>query len=116
MIGVPEDTRAHGHETLRGHAGTFPDALFCENDELAVGCCRALAERGLRVPDDVAVVGCDGIDEAAFLQPPLTTIVQPVDEMCRLGWEFLKRRIADRDAERRHAVLPARLEVRASHG
>ena len=51
-------------------------ALFVANDQMAMGALRALAEAGRRVPDDVSVVGFDDIPEAAFSQPPLTTIRQ----------------------------------------
>jgi LacI family transcriptional regulator len=117
-IDTPENTRAHGRTSLLAHADThgFPDAIFCENDELAVGCYRALRERGLTVPGDVAVIGCDGIDEVGYLSPELTTIVQPTAELCQVAWTFLKNRMLDRTRERQHAVLPATLQRRESHG
>jgi DNA-binding LacI/PurR family transcriptional regulator len=55
-------------------SGTRPDALFCFNDQLALGAMRTAAQRGLRVPDDVAVVGFDDIEDGRYSTPTLTTI------------------------------------------
>lgn len=51
-----------------------PDAVFCFNDLLAIGALRALYERGIRVPEDIAVIGFDDIESAQFTRPLLTTI------------------------------------------
>ncbi|MDG4821763.1 LacI family DNA-binding transcriptional regulator [Asanoa sp. WMMD1127] len=58
-------------------------AVFCANDQQALGLLRAFHERGVRVPDDVSVVGFDDIPEAEFMSPPLTTIRQDFDEVGR---------------------------------
>ncbi len=94
----------------RGH----PDAVFCHNDDAAIAVYRALCDLGLRVPEDVALVGCDGIEDTEFLPVPITTIVQPVEEMSRIAWEFLKNRMENPEAPPQHRVLEARLEIRAS--
>jgi LacI family transcriptional regulator len=109
-------TRAGGREALDAHiaARGCPDGLFCTNDVLAIGAYRALRDRGLRLPDDVALVGCDGIEDVEFLDTPLSTIVQPVEEMCALAWGFLQRRMADPACPPQQVVLPARLRVAAS--
>jgi DNA-binding LacI/PurR family transcriptional regulator/signal transduction histidine kinase len=57
------------------------DALFCANDRMALGAIEVLRERGLRVPQDVAVAGFDGIEEGRYLTPPLTTVIQPLHEL-----------------------------------
>ncbi|HJN14441.1 MAG TPA: LacI family DNA-binding transcriptional regulator [Armatimonadota bacterium] len=93
-----------------------PDALFCQNDILALGAFRAIRDAGLRVPDDVALVGCDGIPVGDYLDPPLSTIRQPVDEMCRLGCEFLADRIEHPGGPVRGATLTARFEPKGSSG
>jgi DNA-binding LacI/PurR family transcriptional regulator len=58
-------------------------AVFCANDQQALGLLRALHERGVRVPEDISVVGFDDIPEAAFMSPPLTTVRQDFDEVGR---------------------------------
>jgi len=69
-------------------------ALFAFNDVSAMGAIRALSESGLRVPEDVSVVGFDDIESAAYQTRGLTTIRQPLEEMGRLATETLLRRIA----------------------
>lgn len=102
-----------------------PDALFCFNDMAAIGVMMGLRRRGLRVPDDIALVGCDDLPLAAQMDVPLTTIAYPITEMCRTAVRFLMERIDCPDREEgaaapllpaRHTVLPARLIVRASSG
>lgn len=91
-----------------------PRAIFCFNDEVAIGACQALLERGLRPGFDTAIVGCDGIEETALLPYPITTIAQPVDEMCGLAWEFLLERLENPSAPLRQKVLTPQLIIRAS--
>jgi len=64
-------------------------ALFVGNDQMALGVLRALREHGLRVPQDVSVVGFDDIPEAAFYEPPLTTIQQDFSTLGRQSVEYL---------------------------
>ncbi len=91
-----------------------PEAIFCYNDQTAIGAYKALLEAGLNIPDDVALVGCDGIDMSEYINPTLTTIVQPFEEMCLLAWQFLQNRINDSDIPRQETILKCRLEVRGS--
>lgn len=66
-----------------------PDGIFCANDMMAVGCYDALKELGLRIPEDVSVVGFDDREIAQFMRPPLTTLVLPHYEMGALASEML---------------------------
>lgn len=75
-------------------------AVFAANDQMALGLLRAFAERGIRVPEDVSVVGFDDIPEAAYLSPPLTTIRQDFDEVGRRSMHLLRQLIeGDADGE-----------------
>jgi LacI family transcriptional regulator len=76
-----------------------PDALFCASDSLAVGARDALRERGLRVPQDVALVGFDNRPFAAHQRPPLTSVALPLYEMGRLAGELLMSAILNGPAE-----------------
>ncbi|HEX5324603.1 MAG TPA: LacI family DNA-binding transcriptional regulator [Capsulimonadaceae bacterium] len=96
------------------NAGSPPDALFCFNDDMAIGAYKALHNLGLRVPDDILLVGCDGLSETEYLERPISTIVQPLEEMCRTAWRFLKNRIADPDAPLQQLILQPELVVRES--
>jgi LacI family transcriptional regulator len=93
-----------------------PHAIVCANDEMAVGALAALAERGLAAPADVAVTGFDGLAITAYLQPPLTTVEQPMREIGAAGVRAALARIADPLAPRHATVLPTRLVVRRSCG
>jgi LacI family transcriptional regulator len=66
-----------------------PDAIFCANDMMAVGCFDALKEMGLRVPDDISVIGFDDREIAQFTRPPLTTLILPHYEMGEIAAELL---------------------------
>ncbi len=66
-----------------------PTAIFCANDLMAIGCYEALRELGLRIPDDVAVMGYDDREIAQHLHPPLTTVLLPHLEMGALAAEQL---------------------------
>jgi LacI family transcriptional regulator len=80
----------------------------------AIGALAAVAARGLRIPMDVAVVGCDGLEMGRYLVPPLSTIVQPVAEVCRLGIGLLVRRLEDPSAPPERRSLEAVFVPRAS--
>jgi LacI family transcriptional regulator/LacI family repressor for deo operon, udp, cdd, tsx, nupC, and nupG len=73
--------------------GARPTAVTCFNDLVAVGVCRALAECGLRVPEDVSVVGYDDIPLLEYLSVPLTSVRVPTHEMGRLAAELLLRHV-----------------------
>lgn len=64
-------------------AKSLPRALFCFNDDLAIGAIRALREEKISVPQEVAVLGFDGIERGKYVHPPLTTVRQPLERMGR---------------------------------
>jgi DNA-binding LacI/PurR family transcriptional regulator len=86
---------ASGYE-MGCQLATNPDvtAIFCGNDPMALGVMRALAERGLRVPDDVSIVGFDDVPEAGFYLPPLTTVRQDFGEVGRQALSALVDRMS----------------------
>jgi LacI family transcriptional regulator len=95
-----------------------PTAIFANYDVLAIGALRGIREAGLRVPEDVSVVGFDDIEQASFAHPTLTTIAQPKQQMGRLSAELLTRLIADDNPPDPQATLdlPVQLVVRESSG
>jgi DNA-binding LacI/PurR family transcriptional regulator len=92
-----------------------PSALFCFNDTIAVGALSALAEAGARAPDDVAVVGFDGLDVGEFTVPPLTTVAHSRDDLGRTAIETLLAQLGGRPVEAER-LLETRLVVRRSCG
>jgi DNA-binding LacI/PurR family transcriptional regulator len=120
---VPADRwhRDDGHQAVAEllATGARPDALLCCNDLLAVGALRALAEAGLRVPDDVAVIGIDDIEEGRFTTPSLTTISPDKAAIARTSVDLLAHRLEEvRDdvprADHEDITTPVTLVVRES--
>jgi len=96
-------------------AARRPTAVTCYNDLVALGVCRALAELGVRVPDDVSVVGFDDIQILDYLPPGLTSVRMPKFEMGRLAAQMLIRHVEAREALPPQKVfLEAELAVRGS--
>lgn len=92
-----------------------PTAIFALNDMMAIGALQALHKRNLRVPDDVAVVGFDGIPLTQYTSPALTTVAQPVTEMGKVAIDLLLARIrGDGPREAQFVVVEPALIVRAS--
>ena len=120
-IGFSQDLVADGHFRLEaGHQAALrllehkPTAVFASNAMMALGLLRALSERRLRCPEDVAVVTFDDPVFSEALRPTLTAVAQPSYELGLRGAEMLLRRIVEPAAERAHVVLNAELMVRES--
>jgi DNA-binding LacI/PurR family transcriptional regulator len=93
-------------------ATSHATAVFCANDQMALGLLRALAEGGRSVPHDVSVVGFDDIPEAAYLIPPLTTVRQDFTAVGRRAIEILQAAIAGKAGPDR--LIGPELVIRAS--
>jgi LacI family transcriptional regulator len=91
-----------------------PEAIFCHSDDVAIAIYRGLCDMKLRVPQDVALVGCDGIQDTEYLECPITTLVQPVAECCGTAWRFLCQRLENPKITRQRAVLQPQLVTRES--
>lgn len=89
-------------------------ALFAFNDISAIGAMSAFRDAGLRVPEDISIIGFDDIQAAAFMNPPLTTVRQPLDEMGALAAKILLRRIRHGDTEPEQLSVQPELVVRQS--
>jgi len=95
-----------------------PTAVFAFNDMSALGIMRAIREQGLKIPEDIAIVGFDDIPIAAYFNPPLTTVRQPQEEMGRKGAELLIKTIKKDEKRSKEAdiVLKPKLIIRKSSG
>jgi LacI family transcriptional regulator, galactose operon repressor len=110
-------TRRGGREAMRAllDRPQHPDAVFCANDLMAIGAIDAARERGLRVPDDVAIAGFDDVDAATIVSPTLTTVRNPSYDTGRTAGELLLSRIGgDYTEGGRTVVLPCPLVRRQS--
>jgi LacI family transcriptional regulator len=117
LIVSEHDSSYDAREALARHIASgrsLPDGIYCFHDVIAMGAHKALCDAGIRMPDDVALVGCDGLAEAEFMSPALSTVVQPVEEMGALAWGFLMRRLAEPDTPLQQTRLRPRLVIRAS--
>lgn len=109
-------TPASGYRAARRlleRGGTFT-ALFVGNDQMALGAIRALRERGVSVPRDVSVVGFDDIPEAAYFEPPLTTVRQDFATLGQQAVDLLLARIEAPDEPPHQRVLYPKLIERSS--
>lgn len=97
-------------------AANPPEALFVCNSLMTLGALRALHELGVRIPDEVALVGFDDMPWAGDLNPPLTAVAQPGYELGQQAVELLLKRFAQPDAPYRKVILQPRLIVRQSCG
>ena len=93
-----------------------PTAIFGAADLLAIGAMQAIEERGLSVPEDIAVVGYNNIDLAAPVKPALTTVSAPGYEMGAAAMTMLMQLMAGHAPKRRRIKLPTKLVVRRSCG
>jgi DNA-binding LacI/PurR family transcriptional regulator len=96
--------------------GPPPTAVFAFNDQMAIGALHALRTSGLRVPEDMAVVGFDGIALGAFTTPELTTVEQPRAEVGKCAVELVFKSLGGLAPSPGQVTLPVRLVVRESCG
>lgn len=103
------------------HMTPPPEAVFVASDSMAIGALKAIRMAGLKAPDDIALVGFDDIPLAAAVEPPLTTVHQPIDQLGFLAASTLIDRLETAsdvtgNNSAQHIVLPTELVVRASCG
>jgi DNA-binding LacI/PurR family transcriptional regulator len=122
MIEAGDFTEEGGHRAMAALLERHPDidAVFAASDVTAAGARRALREAGRRIPEDVALVGYDDSAIARHMEPPLTSVRQPIEEMGRRMIDLLltevadRRPLASRGLERRQMVLATELVSRSS--
>lgn len=90
------------------------DAILCMNDDLAILAASSLQKLGLRCGHDVAIIGFDGIEETMHGPCPITTVRQPIEQMCQLAWDFLGSQMNDPSAPLQQKILTPELVVRES--
>ena len=91
-----------------------PTAIFCFNDNMAVGAMQTARKRGVGIPEDLSIIGFDDLEEAEIVTPALTTIRQPLAEMGRIAVSLLMRLLDNQRLEALHVDLGTRLVVRDS--
>jgi LacI family transcriptional regulator len=91
-----------------------PTAIFASNDMMAMGVMDAVRSRGLRIPEDISIVGFDDIPQAALVRPALTTVHQPLEQMGRVATQYLLDTLKDPGQKINRIELPTELVIRNS--
>jgi DNA-binding LacI/PurR family transcriptional regulator len=121
-VGLTDGLVAHGEFSVPGGRrvlrelmsraeGECPTGVICSSDLMAIGVIQEAAVLGLHVPEDLSVVGFDGIDAASWTQPPLTTVVQPIDEIARTAVSALREQVDEPVARQPSYVFRPRLRI-----
>ena len=105
---------ASGYEAMLALLPHKPDGLFVASDMMAMGAMRAIQEAGLKIPDDIALIGFDDIPAAALTTPPLTTVRQPIMRCGSMAAEVLIDMIGNPPAAPRRMILPTELVLRGT--
>ena len=116
LVAEGDFTELGGYTAMLQLLPLKPDAVFVASDMMAVGAIRAIREANLHIPEDIALIGFDDIPGASKMDPPLTTVRQPVRSMGTLAVETLIDIIAHPGAEPRHILIATELVIRSSCG
>ncbi len=112
-------TEGGGMLAMQKLLSASPTAVFVASDMMAVGALKALRQAGLRVPDDIALVSFDDIPLASAIEPPLTTVRQPIERLGSIAVEVLLsllEKAHEKQATAQRIILPTELVIRASCG
>ena len=101
--------RISGREAMEKllQVSPLPSAVFAANDKMAIGALQVAKERGISVPQDLTIIGFDGIEAVKYTDPPLPTVEQPLGELGKVAAEILAERI--RGGEEKGITLPCKL-------
>ncbi len=91
-----------------------PSAIICSNDSMALGAMQKLHKVGIRVPEDMSIIGFDDIAVASQITPALTTVAAPIKEIGNRSFNMLKHLIQNKELDNKHVALPAHLVIRQS--
>ncbi len=116
FIKIGSFTPASGYELMKDILSTekYPDAFFIANDSMAIGAYRAVMEKGLNIPNDISIIGCNDISTAQFIVPPLSTVKIYIDLMGETSVELLLERVKFERKISKKVVLPTKLIIRES--
>jgi len=115
-LSAPGDAATEAATVVAGFRDDLPDAIVCGTDQQALAVIDSLQAQGIRVPQDVAVTGFDGILAGLLSTPTLTTVRQPMGEMGRAVVEILVDRLAEPDRAPENRQLPVEVVLRGSCG
>ncbi len=116
FVRIGSFTPASGYNLMKEilNTGKYPTAFFIANDSMAIGAYKAITERGLKIPDDISIIGFNDISTAQYIVPPLTTVKIYTDFMSETAVELILDRIKNEDKICKRVVLPTKLVIRDS--
>lgn len=114
LIAEGDFSQHSGYVAMQHLLDEAPDAVFASSDLMAIGAQRAIREAGLRIPDDIAMVGFDDLPQAAIAEPALTTIRQPIEQLGPIAIDILQAAIDHTSDMVESRVLPVELVVRST--
>jgi LacI family transcriptional regulator len=91
-----------------------PTAIFAQNDLMAMGVLMAMRQMNLSCPEDISIIGFDGLDVMEMMDPPLSSVMQPGYQLGSVGVQLLLERVSDPSRKFRHQILPTELRLRDS--
>lgn len=94
----------------------YADGILAVNDMTVLSIYKVLSARGRRVPEDIMIVGYDGVELGGLMNPALTTVMQPIEEIGRLSAKIIIDQVADKNPDCRENILPVQLKVRQTTG
>ena len=101
-------------ERLVRSGGCYFDGIFATNDMMALACINVLMEAGIKIPDQVKVVGYDNVSVTRFTSPQITTITQDTRQMAIAAGRTILRMIQKKEISEKRTIIPVRLEVRGT--
>jgi LacI family transcriptional regulator len=114
VISLPAQHRAEVRKKFADYLSekSCPEAIFCHNDEMALGVYRALADRSKTANQEILLVGCDGLDEVNYLDYPFSSIIAPIEEICVQAWQALENRLNAPNMPLQQQILSTHLLIR----
>lgn len=116
LVKESDFTEQGGYNAMSQLLDEKPEAVFIASDMMAVGAMRAVTNAGLRIPEDIGILGFDDMPFAAKLEPPLSTVRQPVYQCGETAAKMLVERIEDPQTQHQQLILPTELVIRESTG
>lgn len=116
FVRIGSFTASSGYNLMKEvlDSGKYPTAFFVANDSMAIGAYKAVQEKGLKIPDDISIIGVNDISTAQYIMPPLTTIRIHTEFMSKVTIELLMERIRDERQICKKVVIPTNLVIRES--
>ena len=99
---------------INSNKNKLPTVFFAATDRIAIGAMKALKEKGLKIPEEISIVGFDDIDMSRFIEPNLTTVHQPLYEMGKKAVEILIKQMEGRQIKLQQIIMPTNLVKRDS--